>query len=342
MRAVVLSEFGGPEKLAAVTLECREPGEKEVLVEVAACGVCFQDTLVRVGRLSTVRLPRVLGHEFAGRVAAVGPRVASVTVGDRVAAVPKAVCGQCRFCRAGHPSLCLNPLGHFGVTVDGGYAEFVCANEAALCRVPEGVTSEAAAIAACAIGPAYNGLRVKSDVRPGATVAITGASGGLGSHAIQVARLCAARVIAVTGSPSKVDAIREAGADEVILSETGDFSKQVRDLTDGLGADVVFDTVGGATLSASLRSLRNGGRLVLVGDLTGTPVSINPAVLILKELSIIVGKFASLGELREILELLSQGRLHARLSTTLELDAAAQAHARLEARQAMGRTVLLP
>jgi acryloyl-coenzyme A reductase len=338
MRAIELRAFGGPEQLVLVERPVPEPGETEALVRVRACGVCFHDTLVRAGRMAGVTLPRVLGHEFSGEVTAVGDRVRALRVGDRVAALTRVTCGTCRFCWMGHASLCVNPTR----LSDGGYAEYVVAPEQALQRIPDGVDFDAAALAACAIGPSYNGLVRKAHVVPGETVVVTGAGGGLGSHALQVARLHAARTIAVTGSEAKADALRKIGADHVVVSPRGDFAGEVKVLTDGAGADIVVENVGATLLSSSLKSLRKGGRLVLLGDVTGASVSINPAVILLRELSLVVGKTASPVELTEILELLSRQRLHVVVSARLELEAAGHAHALLGERSGVGRNVLIP
>lgn len=338
MRAVELREFGGPEQLVPVERPVPDPGENDVLVRVRACGVCFHDTLVRAGRMAGVTLPRVLGHEFSGEVTAVGARVRTLRTGDRVAALTRVTCGNCRFCWMGHPSLCVNPTR----LSDGAYAEYVVAPEQRLQRIPDGLGFDAAALAACAIGPSYNGLVTKARVAPGETVVVTGASGGLGTHALQVARLHSARTIAVTGSEAKADALRKAGADHVVVSSGADFAPEIRGLTDGAGADIVVENVGAPLLGSSLKSLRRGGRLVLLGDVAGGSVSVNPAVILLRELSLVVGKTASPVELTEILHLLSEGRLHAVVAERLALDEAARAHERLAARAVVGRMVLVP
>jgi acryloyl-coenzyme A reductase len=337
MRVVELKEFGEPDRLVPAERAVPEPGETEALVRVRACGVCFMDTLVRAGRMPGITLPRVLGHEFSGEVTAVGRRVTAVRVGDRVAALTRVTCGACRFCLTGHVSLCVRPIR----LPDGAYGEYVVMPEQGLRSMPDGVDFESAAIAACAIGPSYNGLVTKARVAPGDTVVVTGASGGLGTHALQVARLHGARTIAITGSEAKAAALREAGADHVVVS-AADFSGEVKTLTGGAGADTVVENVGASCLPSSLKSLRKGGRLVLLGDVTGTSVSVNPAVILLRELSLVVGKTASPVELTEILELLARGRLRAVISERLPLDGAPRAHASLAARGAIGRIVLVP
>lgn len=338
MRAVELREFGGPECLVPAERPIPEPGDGHALVRVRACGVCFHDTLVRAGRMPGVTLPRVLGHEFSGEIVAVGAGVRGVGTGDRVAALTRVTCGRCRFCAGGHASLCVDPMR----PTDGGYAEYVAMPAPGLQRIPEGVDFESAALAACAIGPSYNGLVTKARVTPGEVVVVTGAGGGLGMHALQVAQLHAARTIAVTGSEAKADALRQAGADAVVVSPSGDFAGQVKTLTAGAGADVVVENVGAASIPASLKSLRKGGRLVLLGDVSGGSVSVNPAMILLRELTLVVGKAASPVELAEILELLARRRLRAVVHERVELAAAARAHEWLAARQAVGRVVLVP
>lgn len=338
MRAIELTEFGGPEQLRLVERQAPEPGETDALVRVRACGVCFHDTLVRAGRMAGVTLPRVLGHEFSGEVVGIGDRVRTLQVGDRVAALTRVTCGECRFCWTGHASLCV----HQTRLSDGGYAEYVAVPAQALQQIPDGVDFEAAAIAACAMGPSYDGLTRKAHLTPGETVVVTGASGGLGIHALQVAQLHAARTIAVTGSPTKAEAIAKAGADHVVVSPHGDFSGDVKRLTDGVGADIVVENVGAPLLPSSLKSLRKGGRLVLLGDVAGGSVSINPAVILLRELSVVVGKTASPVELAEILGLLASRRLRAVVSERLDLDAAGRVHALLGSRGTVGRNILIP
>jgi len=185
-------------------------------------------------------------------------------------------------------------------------------------------------------------VRTRGRIRPGETVLVTGASGGVGLSAVQLARLDGARVLAVTSSASKVEALEAAGAHEVIVSPALDFASEVRRRTDGEGVNVVLEIVGSATFAQSLRCIAPGGRLVVVGNLITQDVALNPGLVIVKELEII-GAFATdQTELEEALKLTASRAIQPFISEALPLADAAVAHSRLEQRGVAGRIVLVP
>lgn len=236
MKAVVQRTTGGPEVLVEEELARPRCGEGEVLVRITACGVCLHDIVVRNGTLKAgVELPVIPGHEVAGVVEEAGAGVTHVKPGDRVALTPCwHVCGMCKLCRGGHETLCLERryLGDHGLV--GGYAEYVAVDAASAVRVPEGVDDTHAAIAACAIGTALNAVRDAGRITVGEHVLVTGAGGGVGVHAVQLARLAGARVIAQTTSAQKAALLASLGAHDVVVSARGeDFSRKVRELTAG-------------------------------------------------------------------------------------------------------------
>jgi D-arabinose 1-dehydrogenase-like Zn-dependent alcohol dehydrogenase len=338
MRAMVVNEWGGPAVIRPAEVEMPRVGPGQALVRVKACGVCFLDTIVRSGLRSKAKRPLVLGHEIAGEVAEVGPGVGTVKVGDRVAVAHRVVCGHCFYCRGERESLCDNTQG-VGVDLDGGYAEYAVIPELNLQRVPEGVGYEQAAVCGCVVGACYVGLVKKAGVRPGETVLVTGAGGGIGIHSVQIAKMCGARVLATTTSAGKVDRIREWGADEVICTP-GDFSDQVRRLTGGRGADVVLESVGSPVFAASFRALAKGGRFVFAGELTGAPASFNAALVIYKEPVITGVQPPTGGELGEVLHLVATGRVKPVVSQVLPLAEAARVHKMLAEKSHFGRVVL--
>ena len=340
MRAMVVNDWGGPEVIRPAEVETPRVGPGQALVRVKACGVCFLDTIVRSGLRSKAKRPLVLGHEIAGEVAEIGPGVQSVKAGDRVAVAFRIPCGHCLSCRAERESLCDNTRG-IGVDLDGGYAEYVVVPELSLQHVPEGVGYEQAAVCGCVVGACYVGLVKKAGVRPGEVVLVTGAGGGIGIHSVQIAKMCGAHVIATTTSPGKVARIREWGADEVICTK-GDFSDQVRKLTDGRGAAVVLESVGSPVFAASFRALARGGRFVFAGELTGAPASFNAALVIYKEPVITGVQPPTGGELGEVLHLVATGRLKPVVSQVLPLGEAPRAHRMLAERSHFGRVVLAP
>src|SRR5262245_16496083 len=342
MRAVVMKEFGLPEVLrleevpAPVASGLRE---REVLIQVKAIGVCYHDLINRSGNLPRTKLPSILGHEIAGEVVAIGPSVQDFRSGDRVATVQRVHCGRCDLCRRGRTTLCKEGV-FFGEEIPGGYAEYVVSEEQGLARIPHGIPFEEASICACTIGTAIHVARTRGGVQLDEAVLITGASGGVGLHAIQVCRLIGARVLAVTSSPHKEAGLREAGADEVIVAPTLKFAEQARRLTSGRGVDVVLEITGAVTFDQAMRSLAPAGRLIMVGNLETKPAAFNPGLVILKELEI-RGSFATTTpELSESFRLVLEKKVRPVVSRLMPLADAAKAHQILFDRGVTGRIVL--
>jgi acryloyl-coenzyme A reductase len=339
MRAVVLRELGPAENLRLEEWPVPEVTRDHVLVRVRAAGVCHRDVVDRRGGFPLMKRPVVLGHEFAGEVVAVGDGVSTVRPGDRVVNVHRAPCGACDACRAGHEPRCQRSAEVFGLTIDGAYAELVLAHAGALVPLPAAIDYEHACFLACTAGVALRALRVHAALRPGQSVLVTGASGGVGLHAVQVARALGAKTWAVTSSPSKVDALRDAGADELLVSADASFHKQVRGRG---GVDVVLECVGVPTLNASLRSLRPMGRVVVIGNVTLERGEVNPGLLILSELGLVGSSGCSAADLGDVLGWVAEGKLRPVLAGTLSLGEAAEAHRRLETKAVTGRLVLVP
>ncbi|MFQ5878425.1 MAG: zinc-binding dehydrogenase [Acidobacteriota bacterium] len=342
MSAVVLREFGGPEKLRLEEVAAPTPDslrDREVLIRVRAVGICHHDIINRSGRLPRTRLPSILGHEIAGEVRAVGPQALAIRPGDRVATIQRVHCGRCELCRRGRTTLCREGV-FFGEEIPGGYADFVVSQERALARVPDSIPIEKASICACTIGTAIHVVRSRGEIGPDEAVLITGASGGVGMHVVQVCRLMGARTIAVTSSPDKEARLKEAGADDVVVSPDLRFARQVRRLTGGRGVDLVVEITGAPTFDQALHTLAPAGRMVIVGDLGARPVSLVPGLVILKELEI-RGSFATTtAELSEALRLVAENRIRPVISRVMPLSRVAEAHRMLYDRAVTGRLVL--
>ena len=340
MKAIRLKAFGAPNALQLEQIDVPRPVDGEVLVEVKACGVCYLDVIVRSGMRSRAKLPLTLGHEIAGIVTEVGPNVHSVKKGDRVASTYRIACGHCRYCRGGHGEICDHRRG-IGEHRDGGYAEYVTLPESVLANVPADVGFEKACVCGCVIGAVYNAVVKSARVRPGETVLVTGAGGGVGAHAVQISQLAGAHVIAITSSEDKVSRIKDLGAHDVLLTPRGsDFSVEVKRLTGGRGAEVVIEGVGSATFSFSFKSLAKGGRLVFVGEISGQPAQFNPALMIYKEAWFTGAQSANSEELTQVLDLVSTGGIRPVIGQVLPLEEAARAHQLLADRANFGRLVL--
>ena len=345
MKAMVVREPGGLDVLRMETLPDPTPGPRDVLIRVDSCGVCFHDIVTRNGTLKAgVTMPLILGHEISGTVAATGPDVPGFKTGDRVATVQRYhICGHCRFCRDAHEPLCEERkfLGDAGLV--GGYAEYVCVEHDNVALVPDAVPLEQASIVACTIGTILNAIREVGAVRIGESVLVTGSGGGLGVHAIQLARSAGAFVIAQTTSPGKAKFLRELGANAVVVHARGeDFSPQVRALTGGRGVDVAVDNVGSLLFSPTRKSMAIRGRWILIGQLNGDFVPFNPAQLFLKNVSMLSATSTTRRQLEDCLALVAAGQVRPIVAEALPLAEAARAHELVEAGRVTGRLVLRP
>ena len=344
MKALVVRAPGGTDVLKMETIPDPTPGPKDVVIKIDACGVCFHDIVTRNGTLKFgVQMPCILGHEIAGTVVDVGRDVRNFKKNDRVATVQRYhICGSCRHCRMGRETLCPDRkfTGDWGLV--GGYAEYIAVEDDNVALVPE-VALQDASIVACAVGTILNAIREIGKLSTGETALVTGAGGGLGMHAVQLARLAGAFVIAQTTSPEKADQIRALGAHEVIVHARGeDFSGAVKKVTGGQGVDVAIDNVGSQLFEPIRRSMGIGGRWILIGQLTGEFVPFNPAQLFLKNVSMLSATSTTRRQLEDCLSLVARGAIKPIVSMALPLEEAAKAHELVEAGKAAGRIVLRP
>jgi acryloyl-coenzyme A reductase len=338
MRAVVIREVG---KIEVTEWAAPTAGAGQVIVRVAACGVCHRDLIDRDGKYPFMRRPVVTGHELAGTVRAVGAGVRDFSVGDRVAAVHRAPCGECTACTAGEETRCLGSPVSYGLTVDGGYAEEVAVWASSLVKVPDGVDLVEASFLHCTAAVALRALRKHARLVAGETVVMTGATGGVGVHALQVARILGARVVAVTSSPDKEPRLRELGVADVVIARDAHWHKEVVARTGG-GADVALELVGAPTFNGSLRALRFGGRLALVGNVTAERVEVNPGYLILREIAVAGSSSATRAELAEVLGWVRDGKLLPIVAARRPLEEAIAAQQALTDKRIVGRQVLVP
>ena len=338
MQAVVIRDIG---KMELTEWPTPTAGPGQVVVRVAACGVCYRDLIDRDGKYPFMRRPVVTGHELGGTITAVGSGVDGFVVGDRVVAVHRAPCGECAMCRAAEETRCLGSPVMYGVTVDGGYAEAVALWASSLVRVPDGVDLGDASVLHCTAAVALRALRKHARLCAGETVLMTGASGGVGVHALQIAHILGARVVAVTTSADKVERLRALGAAEVIVAHDGEWHKEVMARTGG-GADVALELVGAPTFNGALRALRFGGRMVVVGNVTTGRVEVNPGYLIVRELTVAGSSSATRAELAEVLGWVQAGRLSPIIAARRPLAEAQAAQAALADRRVVGRQLLIP
>ncbi len=339
MRATVLPRFGAPSVFVCETVAQPMPRADQFLVRVAACGICGHDLLNRQGAFPRTRLPAVIGHEIAGVVEAAGELVTRFKPGDRVALNQRQSCGVCAACREGRSNLCREGYGFYGEDISGGYGEYVVATERNAVHLPDSIDFVTGAVLSCAVGTGFHALG-RARLEPGDPVLITGAGGGVGLHTVQLAHEQGYRVLAVTGSELKVEQIRAIGADEVLVSPTMRFHGAVKDLTGGQGVAAVIEITGTPTFASSIRCLRPGGRLVVVGNVIPGDVPFNPAIGILKEVELVGSRHATLDDLVRITELVTRGRIKPQIAALFDVAEAGRGHELMEQKSTVGRVVL--
>ena len=342
MKALVLKEPGKEPELVLTDAPDPVPGPHDVVVQVAACGFCHHDVAVMAGVLRRgVKPDIVLGHEVSGTVVDVGDGVEKVKPGDSVVAALTTFCGECERCMSGREYRCLQAKG-LGHAVDGGFAQFVSLPERGVVPLPRDADLLSASILACPIGVAVQALEDVAVLRNGETVLVTGAGGGLGLHAAQVAGALGARVLAVTTSPDKVARIEEQTSAEVVLAGELDFSEIALALTEDMGVDVVINPVGSAVFESCLRSMGQFGRMVLLGEITGGRVTLNPAEVLFRDAAILGSTGASVRHIARAVELVGRGDVTPVISKTYALEDALEAYSRMRDGTTFGRVVLIP
>jgi len=339
MKAVVIASHGGPEVLRYTEFSKPSIGPQDVLVRVRACALNHLDLWVRRGLPGrSVPFPHILGSDISGEVAEVGENAQNARVGDKVLLAPGISCGQCEPCIAGRDNFCKDYV-LFGSTVDGGYAEFVKSPAANLIPIPAGLSFEEAAAVPLVFLTAWHMLFDRARLKPAEEVLVIAAGSGVGSAAVQIAKVTGARVIATAGSERKLAKAKELGADEALL-HVGEFAREVKRLTNGRGVDVVFEHVGAATWDQSVYSLAHGGRLVTCGATTGFETKINIGYLFARQLSILGSFMGPKSDLFAVLELFKRGLLKPVMDRVIPLEQAAEAHRHLENREQFGKVVL--
>jgi NADPH:quinone reductase-like Zn-dependent oxidoreductase len=307
MRAVPITQHGGPEVLQLLEVPDSTPGPGQALVRVRACALNHLDLWQRRG-LEHVKLPlpHIPGSDISGEV--VDPGESGLAAGTRVIVHPGLNCGHCPACLDGQDSLCAT-YGIVGYQSEGGYAELAAVPARNLIALPPQVSFTDGAAFPLTFLTAWHMLVSRAHVREGETVLVMAAGSGVGQAAIQVARLHGARVIATARQKEKLDAARGLGADDVVDTSQPDWSAEVRRLTNKRGADVVIEHVGAAVWDQALKSLARGGRLVTCGATSGHRGEIDLRVLFVKQQSLLGSYMGTRADLGAAVEGLASGRL---------------------------------
>ena len=340
MKAVRFHRHGGPEVLQYEEAPDPAPRSDEALVRVKACALNRLDIWARNGLPNVeIPLPHISGSDIAGVVEEIPGGEEEFVKGDEVIVNPGVGCGRCDRCLAGKDDQCKD-YTIIGYGIDGGYAELVKVKMDHLLRKPAWMSFEEAASFPLVFETAYHMLATKVKVGPGDTVLILAANSGVGSAAVQVAKLFGARVIATAGNAEKMERAKGLGADFVIDHYRQDVLSEVRKITDKRGVDVVVEHVGKATWSGSVKALTKGGRLVTCGATTGADVAMDLRYVFNKELTIYGSFMSGLGELLDVVKLFEQKRLKTVVDSVYPLEKAAEAQTRMEGSKHFGKIVL--
>jgi NADPH:quinone reductase-like Zn-dependent oxidoreductase len=342
MHLARIHRHGGPEALVYESAPEPDIQADEVLVRVRACALNHLDLFVRAG-IPGMRfpMPLVLGSDIAGEVVEVGSLCARVQPGWRVLLSPGLSCRQCEACLCGHDNLCRR-FTMFGYGRDGGNSELLAAPEYAVIPIPGDLAFEDAAAVPLVFLTAWHMLMTRARLQPGEDVLVLAASSGVGSAAIQIARMFQCRVIATAGGEEKLAKALALGADFAIDHYREDISAAVRTITGKRGVDVVVEHVGAATWPKSLESLAPGGRLVTCGATTGYEAKVDLRYLFSKQWSLMGSFLGSMGELHQVLKFVFRGKLKPVIDRVYPLAEIAEAHRRLENHEQFGKVLVVP
>ncbi len=341
MRAMAFAQPGDVEVLQLMDLPIPEPAADEILVRVKACALNHLDLWVRKGLPVKIPMPHIGGCETAGVVEKLGQRVQGFTVGQRVLISP----GQCslesEWYNRGLDS-CAEDFHIQGYQTQGGFAEFTTARAVDLLPISEAWSFAEWAAVPLTFVTAWNMLHTRAGVQPNDQVVVFGASSGVGTAAIQIARAAGARVLAVAGSEAKLKKAEELGADELINYNTQEIAKEVRKRTGGRGADIVVEHVGAAVWEQALRSLGKNGRLVTCGATTGSKVEVDLRFFFTQQHAILGAYMGARHELVQALRLMERRVLRPVIDSVFPLEQLREAQQRMERREMFGKIVVTP
>ena len=340
MKAVRFHRHGGPDVLQYEEAPDPEPNSDEALVRVKACALNHLDLWARNGLPNVaIPLPHISGSDIAGVVEQVPPEEKQINEGDEVIVNPGIGCGRCERCLSGKDNQCRD-YTIIGYGVDGGYAELVKVRRTHLIKKPAGMSFEEAASFPLVFETAYHMLATKARAGPGDTVLVLAVNSGVGSAAVQVAKLLGAKVIATAGDADKMEKARRLGADSTINHYEQDVLAEVKKLTGRRGVDIVVEHVGKATWGGSVKALAKGGRIVTCGATTGADVVTDLRYVYNRELTVYGSFMAGMGELPEVVKLFEEKRLKTIVDSVFPLGKAAEAQGRLESSKHFGKIVL--
>ncbi len=340
MKAVRIHEHGGPDVLRWEEIPSMDCPPDKLKVQIKAAALNHLDIWVRNGLPGIpIPLPLIMGSDGSGVVVEVGGEVTEWKAGDEVIVQPSTFCGSCDFCRTGRENYCPR-YGIIGETENGVQATEVILRPVNVYKKPSTLNFEEAASVPLVFLTSYQMLVKRADLKKGETVLIYGATSGVGSAAIQIAKHIGARVITTVGSREKFFHAEKMGADYVVDHSSESWYKEVRGIVKRGGVDVVFEHIGPATWKSGMRLLAKGGRLVTCGATTGPFVEIDLRHLFMKQQTILGSTMSDLPTFREVMDLMDAGTFIPFIDRVFPFSEVAAAHRYLENRKQFGKIVL--
>jgi NADPH:quinone reductase-like Zn-dependent oxidoreductase len=342
LKAAYFKEHGGSDKILYGDYKDPVADAAHVVVRVRACALNHVDMLLLDGRFPPPEgLPHVNGCEVTGTLEALGAGVKGLTVGQRVIVFPGFSCGTCEFCLRGERTVCLR-YGYLGAHKDGGYAELVNAPAANILPLDDAISFETGAAVPLAMLTAWHALVAQARLEPGQTVLVQAAGSGVGSAAIQIARLIGARVMTTVGSDDKIEFAHGLGAEHVVNYRTQDFVEEAKKWTGKRGVDVVIEHIGGETFERSSYALTRLGTLVSIGSHDTHWGRLDLRHVYSKNLRIVGTNLGSIVELRTLLDYVASGRVKPVIDRAFALKDARSAVQHVLDRRNRGKVLLVP
>ena len=339
MKAIKIDQPGDLSVLKTVELDVPEIQSDEVLIQVKATSINHLDIWVRKG-LPRTPYPIIPGCDASGIVRQIGSSVRHVSVNDRVFISPGYSCGICKPCLSGHDNLCLN-YGIIGETCNGADTEFIAVKANTVFSLDDSISFEAAAASSLVFLTAWQMLVDKGKVQNGDDVFVWGAGSGVGSAAIQIAKLFGATVIAAASSPSKLDHAKLLGADHVINYKHEDVVRKVKALTGKKGVEIVFEHTGAETIPLSVLMTAKGGKIVTCGATSGWDAKIDLRHIFFRHIELLGSTMGSRSSLITIFDLIKSGKLKPVIDKIMPISDVQQAHLRVESAKHFGKVVMV-
>jgi len=338
MKSVRIHQHGDLDVLSIDEISKPTPSENQVLVQIKAAALNHLDLFVRKG-IPGVPLPIILGSDGAGVIAEIGPNVKKFNIGDEVIIVPFKTCETCEFCKSGQEQLCKKYFIR-GEHLDGCQSEYVTVDEKYILPKPANISFPESAAFPLAYMTAYHMLKTKAILQANQSVLIWGASSGIGSGAIQIAKNIGAKIITTISSDDNKYYAKSLGANYIVNYKDKNVADKVKEITEGKGVDVVFEHPGKSTFLTSMQVLKTGGKIVTCGATTGPIINLDLRHVFIKHQQIIGSTMGNKNDLIELIELINQNKIKPIVSKTLPYTEIKEAHQILEEGKQLGKIVI--